>query len=159
MGTPEEKKRSREAAAVAIGATTAEVDEEPLLLLAASAEAAARPARGSRPVSREAALDDETCERVITTISPGLRIHPRISVESLREAVAQTRATGFAMSQGKVVAESFGLGAIVPDSHAAPALAVSIAAHVSVVSDANIARWKRIIKEEIHAAAAAGIKS
>ena len=106
-----------------------------------------------------AALDGETCERVIATISPGLRNHPRISVESLRAAVAQARATGFAMSQGKVVEESFGLGAIVPDSHAAPALAVSIAAHVSVVSDANIARWKRIIKEEIQAATAAGSKS
>lgn len=62
MGTPEEKKRREEAAAAAIGATTAEVDDdaETIELLDASAEAAARPARGSRPVSREAALEDET---------------------------------------------------------------------------------------------------
>lgn len=106
-----------------------------------------------------AALDDETCERVIATITPGLRNHPRISVELLRAAVAQARATGFAMSQGKVVEESFGLGAIIPDAHAVPALAVSIAAHISVVSDANIARWKRIIKEEIQAAIAPGVQS
>lgn len=102
-----------------------------------------------------AALDDDTCERVIDTITPGLRNHPRINVELLREAVAQARSTGFAVSQGRVVEESFGLGAIVPDPHGVPSLAVSIAAHVSLVSEAHIARWKRVIREEIQAALAA----
>ena len=99
-----------------------------------------------------AALDNDSCERVIATITPGLRNHPRITVDSLRAAVALARTSGFAMSQGQVVEESFGLGAIIPDAYAVPALAVSIAAHVSLVNEANIARWKRIIKEEIQAA-------
>ena len=101
-----------------------------------------------------AALDAETSDRVIETITPGLRNHPRITVEGLREAVKAVRATGFALSQGKVVEESFGMGLIVPDAHATPSLAVSIAAHMSVVSEANIAKWKRILAEEVQAAVA-----
>ena len=101
-----------------------------------------------------AALDAQTCERVMETITPGLRNHPRITVEVLRKAVTEARATGFAISQGRVVEESFGIGLIIPDAHATPSLAVSIAAHMSVVSEANIAKWKRILAEEVQAAVA-----
>jgi hypothetical protein len=62
MGTPEEKKREAEAAA-AIGATPTtaeEEDDDDATELLANADAAARPARGSRPESSEAALEDET---------------------------------------------------------------------------------------------------
>ena len=102
-----------------------------------------------------AALDEATCDRIIQTITPGLKNHPRVTVESLREAVQTARNTGFAISQGKVVVESFGIGAIVPDANDTPSLAVSIAAHMSLVTDANISKWKRILKEEIQAAVAA----
>ena len=98
------------------------------------------------------ALDAETAERVIDTITPGLRNHPQISVDVLRAAVQAARTTGVAISQGRVVAESFGMGMIIPDAQATPSLAVSIAAHMSLVTDANIARWKRVIAEEIQAA-------
>lgn len=101
-----------------------------------------------------AALDEETSARVIETITPGLKNHPHISVETLRAAVQTTRTTGFAVSQGKVVAESFGIGAIVPDAKSTPSLAISIAAHMSIVTDANVSKWKRILKEEIQAAIA-----
>ena len=63
MGTPEEKKREAEAAAAAIGATpmtAEEEDDDDATELLANADAAARPARGSRPESSEAALEDET---------------------------------------------------------------------------------------------------
>ena len=102
-----------------------------------------------------AALDEETSNRIIQTITPGLKNHPRVTVEILREAVKTARSTGFAISQGKVVAESFGIGSIVPDTKDTPSLAVSIAAHMSLVTDANVSKWKRILKEEIQAAVAA----
>lgn len=102
-----------------------------------------------------AALDDESCDSVIETITPGLRHHPEITVPVLREAIAQARATGYASSWGKVVEGSFGLGMIVPDPQATASLAISIAAHTSLASDANIAKWKRILKEEIQAVMAA----
>lgn len=63
MGTPEEKKREAEAAAAAIGATPTtaeEEDDDDAAELLANADAAARPARGSRPESSVAALEDET---------------------------------------------------------------------------------------------------
>ncbi len=101
-----------------------------------------------------AALDGPTCERIIETIAPGLRNHPRITLDVLREAVRQARSTGFAMSQGKVVEESFGLGMAIPEPDGTPALALSIAAHVSLVTDANIRQWKRAIAEEIETALA-----
>jgi DNA-binding IclR family transcriptional regulator len=99
-----------------------------------------------------AALDDATADRIIETITPGLKNHPQISADTLRAAVQNTRSTGFATSEGRVVAESFGLGAIVPDAKGTPSLAISIAAHVSLVNDANINKWKRILREEIQAA-------
>lgn len=101
-----------------------------------------------------AALDGPTCERIIDTIAPGLRNHPRITVEVLRAAVQQARSTGFAMSQGKVVEESFGLGMAIPEPGGTPALALSIAAHVSLVTDAHVRQWKRAIAEEIETALA-----
>ncbi len=106
-----------------------------------------------------AALDAPTCERIIESVAPGLRNHPRITVDSLREAVRETRATGFAMSQGKVVEESFGLGMAIPEPGGTPALALSIAAHVSLVSDAQVRKWKRAIAEEIEAALSSALSS
>ena len=58
------------------------------------------------------------------------------------------------MSQGRVVEESFGLGMAIPEPDGLPSLAVSIAAHVSLVSDTQVRKWKRILAEEIAAAVA-----
>lgn len=101
-----------------------------------------------------AALDDEHRESVIAHLVPGLRRHPEITATVLRQAIAEAHETGYATSWSRVVEGSFGLGMIVPHPQSTPSLAVSIAAHVSLASEAHIAQWKRILKEEIQAAMA-----
>lgn len=100
------------------------------------------------------ALDAETADRVIDVIAPNLRNHPLIDAASLREATSAARSTGFAVSQGRVMDEVFGMGMTIPEVDATPSLAVSIAAHVSIVTPAKIKSWKQIIKDEISSAVA-----
>jgi DNA-binding IclR family transcriptional regulator len=102
-----------------------------------------------------AALEPDTCERFIDAIAPSLRHHPRITPTVLRDGVAAARASGFAISREKVELGVFGMGMAIParDPTAVPSLALSIAAHVSLVTDEKVAAWKRILKEEIRAAA------
>jgi DNA-binding IclR family transcriptional regulator len=101
-----------------------------------------------------AALDEETADRVIGVIAPNLRNHPLIDAESLRATISAARTSGFAVSQGKVMYEVFGMGMAIPEADKVPSLAISIAAHISVVTPAKIKSWKQIIKEEINAAVA-----
>ena len=98
-----------------------------------------------------AALDKEHCEQVIALIAPGLRAYPRLNEGSVRNAVRMTRKTGFAVSQGTVVADGFGMGVAVPSAGGAPYLALSIAAHSSVVTESVIGEWKRILAQELKA--------
>jgi len=98
-----------------------------------------------------AALDDAQCEQVIGVIAPGLQRHPRLNPDSLRRAVRVARRTGFAISQGTVVPDGFGMGIAVPDASATPHLALSIAAHASVVSESVITEWKRVLAQELKA--------
>ena len=64
------------------------------------------------------------------------------------------RKTGFALSQGTVVADGFGMGIAVPSTSGAPHLALSIAAHASVVTESAIDDWKRILAQELKEASA-----
>jgi DNA-binding IclR family transcriptional regulator len=98
-----------------------------------------------------AALDDAHCEQVIALIAPGLRPYPRLNPDSLRNAVRMARKTTFAVSQGTVVADGFGMGIAVPSASGAPYLALSIAAHASVVTESVIDEWKDILKQELKA--------
>lgn len=99
-----------------------------------------------------AALDDTQVDAVIRTIVPGLQGHPRITADSLRTSVRLARRTGFAVSQGTVVDNGFGIGAIVPSDDGVPHLAVSIAVHASVVTESSIVAWKRVMADAIAAA-------
>jgi len=96
-----------------------------------------------------AALDKEHCEQVIALIAPGLRSYPRLNPDSVRNAVRMARKTGFAVSQGTVVADGFGMGIAVPSASGAPHLALSIAAHAAVVTESVIEEWKRILAQEL----------
>lgn len=96
-----------------------------------------------------AALDDAHCEQVIALVAPGLRPYPRLNPDSLRNAVRMTRKTGFAISQGTVVADGFGMGIAVPSASGTPYLALSIAAHASVVTESVMDEWKGILAEEL----------
>jgi DNA-binding IclR family transcriptional regulator len=96
-----------------------------------------------------AALDDAHCEQVLRFISSGLQRYPRLSPDSLRVAVRLARQTGFAISQGTVVADGFGIGIAVPDATATPHLALSLAAHASTVTESVIGDFKRVLAEEL----------
>jgi DNA-binding IclR family transcriptional regulator len=98
-----------------------------------------------------AALDDAHCEQVIRVITPGLRRYPRLQPQSVRAAVRVARKTGFAISQGTVVDDGFGMGIAVPDPGSVPHLALSLAAHASVVTESVIGDWKRVLQEELDA--------
>ncbi len=98
-----------------------------------------------------AALDDEHCEQVINLIAPGLRPYPRLDKGSVRNAVRMVRKTGFAVSQGTVVADGFGMAIAVPSASGAPYLALSIAAHSSLVTESVIAEWERVLMQELKA--------
>lgn len=96
-----------------------------------------------------AALPPPQVEEVIELVSSGLARYPRLDAGSLRASVAQVRRTGFAISQGTVVDDGFGMGAAVPAPRSVPHLAVSIAAHASMVTESRISTWRKIISEEI----------
>jgi DNA-binding IclR family transcriptional regulator len=96
-----------------------------------------------------AALDKEHSEQIIDLIAPGLKPYPRLNPQSVRSAVRMARKTGFALSQGTVVKDGFGMGTAVPSASGAPSLALSIAAHASVVSESTIEDWKRVFLQEM----------
>lgn len=106
---------------------------------------------GAGATSLLAALDKEHCEQVIDLIAPGLRAYPRLSPASLRNAVRLARKSGIAVSQGTVAADGFGMGIAVPSASGSPYLALSIAAHASVVTESVIAEWKKILVQELKA--------
>jgi len=99
-----------------------------------------------------AALDDVQCQQLIDLIAPGLQRYPRLDADSLRAAVRLTRQTGFAISQGTVVADGFGMGLAVPDVGGQPHLALSLAAHASMVTESVITEWKQVLAQEMAAA-------
>jgi DNA-binding IclR family transcriptional regulator len=96
-----------------------------------------------------AALDAPTCERYIELISPQLQAYAHITRDTLVQAVQRTRQDGYAISQGKVLEQSFGLARVIPDRRYVPKLAISIAAFLSSVTQSDVKDWVRIIQEEI----------
>lgn len=95
-----------------------------------------------------AALDPMQCEHVIDAIAPGLRPYPRLTPESLRATVRLTRRSGFAISQGMVVAGGFGAGLSLPAVGHTPHLALSIAEHASNVTESLVHEWKGVMTQE-----------
>lgn len=98
-----------------------------------------------------AALEPAHAEQVITLIEPGLHAYPRLTPQSLRRTLKLVRSTGFAISQGTVVADGFGMGIAVPDAGGSPHLALSIAAHASLVTESLISEWKTVLQQELQA--------
>ena len=47
-----------------------------------------------------------------------------------------------------MVADGFGMGIAIPSASGPPYLALSIAAHASVITDSMIADWKKICAQE-----------
>jgi DNA-binding IclR family transcriptional regulator len=92
-----------------------------------------------------AAMLEPECEATIAAIEPYLHRYGRATADDLRKAVAETRATGFAESWGKVVDGVYGLGIAVP-SDKGGMLALSIATHQSLATEENIQKWKQLLK-------------
>lgn len=98
-----------------------------------------------------AGMADATVERVIDTIAPELGRFEALDADVLRDAVAQTRETGFSESRGRAYRSIFGMGMGVCAFAGEPDLAISIAVHSDEVTETRIAEWKSIIREEIAA--------
>lgn len=94
-------------------------------------------------------LDDSTVSRILQTMEAELDRYENLSVENIRDSVAEVRETGFAHSRGRAYSSIFGMGTVIPTKQGLPELAISIAVHASEVSDSLIRRWKEIITEEI----------
>lgn len=101
-----------------------------------------------------AALDESTTDTLIDLIAPELINHPRIDAHTLRLSVEQARRNGVAISRGRVMEQSFGLGIAVPQTQGPPTLAISIAAHLPSVTETDITQWSQIIGQEIDQALA-----
>jgi DNA-binding IclR family transcriptional regulator len=98
-----------------------------------------------------AGLPDATVDRVIETIAPDLAGYENLDAESVRAAVAATRASGFSESRARAYKSIYGLGMGVRAFAEEPDLAISIAVHADEVDEERIAMWKAIIREEIEA--------
>lgn len=104
-----------------------------------------------------AAADDEV-EHVLGVVGRVLDQYSSLTVEQIRENVAAARATGFAESRGKVAKGVYGLAMAVPENHGPVTLAISLAAHESIVDDDVIASWKRQIAAAIRSRLKASVQ-
>ena len=109
---------------------------------------------GSGATTLLSALDEAQCEQAIVAVAPGLGLHPRLDVAALSMAVRLSQKTGFAISQGTVVADGFGLGLALPSARRTPSLALSIAEQGSVVTELLISLWMRVLLHEAKSDAA-----
>lgn len=96
-----------------------------------------------------AGLDAAAIATTIAAIQREVPASDAFTTQSLLDLVAQTRQTGFAVSHGRVYQSVYGLGVAVPAEVGPPEFAVSIAAHRSEVTDADIATWKQILIDEL----------
>lgn len=96
-----------------------------------------------------AALKPADAEAVIDCVAPHLSPYPRLDAAALRAAVAVTRKAGYAISQGTVADDGFGMGLAIPTDEGVPRLAVSIAAHASMVTESSITAWQRVLWDEV----------
>lgn len=94
-------------------------------------------------------LDDTAIAQTIAAIEREAPRSEALAAPSILALVAETRRSGFAVSQGRVYQSVFGLGVAIPAAAGPADYAVSIAAHSSEVTDADIAAWKQILTDEL----------
>lgn len=96
-----------------------------------------------------AGLPDAAIDTILSAVAPELGAFEALDPEGIRAAVARTRATGFAESEGRAYRAIYGLGVGIPAHSETPDIAISLAAHAPEVDAARIAEWKAIITEEV----------
>ena len=99
-----------------------------------------------------ASMSEEECEQTVASIEQHLHRHSSVKAGTIRENVRRARETGFAESLGVVAEGIFGLGVAIPARRGPALLALSLAAHASVVTDEKIAAWKRYLSQAVHRA-------
>lgn len=98
-----------------------------------------------------AALDEETCEQLINSITTSAHGYQQLNHDTIRRLVGEARQTGFVVSRSNVVEGAIGIGMAVPRNDGAPYLALSIAALGSQANDRLVEEWKQIIRQEVMA--------
>jgi DNA-binding IclR family transcriptional regulator len=112
---------------------------------------------GAGSLAMLAALPDAEVEAILAANAILLaQMHPLLPPEKLRRDVAQTRARGFALNPGLVVANSWGVGKVIRAPDGRPAGALSIAAIDSRLQKprqaeiaAHLAREAQIIEQKL----------
>jgi DNA-binding IclR family transcriptional regulator len=89
-------------------------------------------------------------QTIVGNITPLLNSFPNLSPEQIFRDAMETRERGYSISKGRVIAESIGIGVLLPDANS-PHLAVSIAAPMSVVRDDEIGHIAALMRAELAA--------
>ena len=112
---------------------------------------------GAGAIALLAEQEDAVVEEVVRRLAQQRHSRELVPGETgLWESVRHARKTGFALSQGRVANESFGMGCVIPQPPGGPQLAISIAAHNSLVSESSMARWQNDLREEVGRVVSAG---
>jgi DNA-binding IclR family transcriptional regulator len=99
-----------------------------------------------------AGFEPAEIQSIVNNIKPLLRGFPKLTAERIFRDAIETRERGYSISKGRVIAESVGIGMLLPDAKG-PHLAVSIAAPRSAVSDQDIKEIASIMQAELTASA------
>jgi DNA-binding IclR family transcriptional regulator len=89
-------------------------------------------------------------QNIVRKITPLLGSFPNMTPELIVRDAMEARERGYSISKGRVIAESIGIGLLLPDSKG-PHLAVSIAAPLSAVGDNDIGKLAAIMHAELAA--------
>lgn len=101
---------------------------------------------GATGVALLAALDPEQAELVNDTIRAQLSRFPNASLRQIREAVAQARRDGYALSEGLMLKGVSGLAVTISDGHGHPVAAIGTAAISDRMTSKRIPEIVRILK-------------
>lgn len=101
---------------------------------------------GATGVALLAALDPEQAELVNDTIRSQLDKFPNASLRQIREAVAQARRNGYALSDGLMLKGVRGLAVTISDGHGHPVAAIGTAAISDRMTGKRIPEIVRILK-------------
>jgi len=101
---------------------------------------------GATGVALLAALDPEQAELVSNTIRAQLSKFPNAGLRQIREAVAQARRDGYALSEGLMLKGVSGLAVTISDGHGHPVAAIGTAAISDRMTSKRIPEIVRILK-------------
>lgn len=96
-----------------------------------------------------ASLGDDTVEKVLAEAAPELARYANLTVDGIRQMVAETRRTGFAVSQRQVYSSTFGIGMVIPSGDRPAEFALSIAAYAPEVTEQRIKEWQAVMAQEV----------